>query len=80
MFLFFLYVHALTPEASTSDASAIPIAWYAGMCRNVISIGETTAAAESPASPVPRPAPRPAAIHTINCVMVIFSSCLSVFL
>ena len=70
IFLFFLYVHALTPDARTSDASAIPIAWYAGICRNVISIGETTAAAESPARPVPRPAPRPATIHTINSVIV----------
>lgn len=41
-----------------------------GICRNVISIGETTAAAESPARPVPRPAPRPATIHTINSVIV----------
>ena len=73
IFLFFLYVHALTPDARTSDASAIPIAWYAGICRNVISIGETTAAAESPARPVPRPAPRPATIHTINSVIVIKS-------
>ena len=36
---------------------------HAGTLRKVISIGDITAAAESPASPVPIPAPSPAIVY-----------------
>ena len=64
-FLFFPYVYALTALASTSLASAMPTASYAGIPKNVISIGLMTAAALMPAKPVPKPAPSPARKHTI---------------
>ena len=42
--------------------------------RNVTNIGAITAAAESPASPVPIPAPAQAIRHTISCFIVCWSA------
>ena len=63
-------MYADTADASTSDANAIPIASKAGIPINVINIGETTAAADSPARPVPSPAPIPAKKHTIIIIRI----------
>ena len=68
-FLFLPYVYAETALASTSEARAIPTASYAGIPRNVTSIGVITAAALIPAKPVPRPAPIPARKQTIIVII-----------
>ena len=76
-FLFFPYVYAETALASTSDDRAIPTAIYGSIPKKVMSIGLITAAALSPAKPVPRPAPIPAKnVTTIvtNVIICVISS------
>ena len=62
MSIFFIraYITAEIADASTSEARAIVTASYAGIPTKVRSIGAIIKAADSPAIPVPTPAPIPA--------------------